>query len=92
MKIRQFACIAIAFLWLLPCEKAYSREKSARENNTLRIMSYNVRNCNGLDKVVDFQRIADVINKACPDVVAVQELDSVTKRSKGRFVLRDLAE
>lgn len=92
MKIRQFVCIAIAFLWLLPCEKAYSREKSARENNTLRIMSYNVRNCNGLDKVVDFQRIADVINKACPDVVAVQELDSVTKRSKGRFVLRDLAE
>jgi hypothetical protein len=27
----------------------------------LTIMSYNVRNCNGMDGVTDFQRVADII-------------------------------
>ena len=44
-----------------------------------------------MDLVTNLQRVADVIDKACPDVVAVQEIDSVTKRSGGKDVLRDLA-
>ena len=46
-------------------------------------MSYNVRNARGLDNVTDYQRVADVINSVKPDILAVQELDSVTGRSKG---------
>ena len=47
----------------------------------LKLMTYNVRNANGLDGVRSYQRIADVIRKANSDVVAVQELDSITLRS-----------
>jgi endonuclease/exonuclease/phosphatase family metal-dependent hydrolase len=44
-----------------------------------------------MDNVTDYQRIADVINGVAPDVVALQELDSVTNRSKGVDVLTRLA-
>lgn len=60
--------------------------------DVVRMMSYNVRNGNGLDNVRNFQRIANVINNARPDVVAVQELDSVTARSGKTDVLKEIAE
>jgi endonuclease/exonuclease/phosphatase family metal-dependent hydrolase/predicted phosphodiesterase len=61
------------------------------EKNTVSIMSYNIRNAKGLDDVTDYQRLADVILREAPDVVAVQELDSVTGRSKGVDVLHEIA-
>lgn len=64
----------------------------SRNQDALRVMCYNVRNCKGMDGVTDYQRVADVINRASPDVVAVQELDSVTKRSQERFVLKEIAD
>jgi endonuclease/exonuclease/phosphatase family metal-dependent hydrolase len=44
-------------------------------------MSYNIRNAVGMDNTADYRRIADVITNTAPDVVALQELDSVTTRS-----------
>lgn len=55
-------------------------------------MTYNVRNGSGMDGVKDFARTAAVINREKPDVVAIQELDSVTGRSKGAYVLGELAK
>lgn len=60
-------------------------------NGTLRIMSYNIRNAKGMDLKTDYRRIANVINGLTPDVVAVQEADSATNRSKGVDVLAELA-
>lgn len=54
---------------------------SAQAQNTLRLMTYNIKNANGMDNVQNFQRVANVINNACPDAVAIQELDSMTNRS-----------
>jgi endonuclease/exonuclease/phosphatase family metal-dependent hydrolase len=59
--------------------------------DTIRVMSYNTRNCRGMDNIVDYKRIADVINDAAPDVIALQELDSATVRSKGVDVLAQLS-
>lgn len=58
-----------------------------QEDNSIRLMSYNVRNARGLDNITDYQRVADVINSVQPDILAVQELDSVTRRSNGADVL-----
>ncbi len=57
-----------------------------------RLMSYNVRNCLGLDGEVSYDRVARVINDAAPDAVALQELDSMTTRYPEQDVLRNLAE
>lgn len=59
---------------------------------TLRVMTYNVRNGVGLDNVLNYNRTAQVINNAQADVVAIQELDSITARSAKVDVLRQLAE
>lgn len=61
-------------------------------DNSIRIMSYNVRNCRGMDEKIDYQRVADVINKVNPDLLAIQELDSASTRSNGVFALKELAD
>ncbi|MDR2233461.1 MAG: endonuclease/exonuclease/phosphatase family protein [Tannerella sp.] len=70
---------------------ALNSQTYPQTENTIRVMSYNIRNANGMDNVLDYQRVADVITQVAPDVVAVQELDSVTNRSKGVDVLARLA-
>ena len=65
---------------------------SAFSQDTLKVMTYNIRNGNGMDKVRSYERIADVILKHDPDVVAVQELDSMTTRSNQTYVLAEVAE
>lgn len=47
----------------------------------LTIATYNVHHCEGLDGVVDVARIAAVIERLRPDVVALQELDEGWERS-----------
>lgn len=80
-----------ALLALMPLSNLCAQETGAREANTLRIMSYNIRNGRGMDNVLDLQRTADVINRLSPNLVAVQEVDSVTGRSGQTDVLRELA-
>lgn len=62
-----------------------------QSQNRLTVLTYNVRNAIGLDGRRDMRRIADVIRKSNADVVALQELDSVTNRSAQTYVLGDIA-
>ena len=57
----------------------------------VRVMSYNVRNGHGVDGIRSIERCADVIRKANPDIVAVQELDSMNRRNN-RYMLGDMAK
>ena len=65
---------------------------SVFSQDTLKVMTYNIRNGNGMDEVCSYERIADVILKQNPDVVAIQELDSMTKRSNQTYVLGEVAK
>jgi endonuclease/exonuclease/phosphatase family metal-dependent hydrolase len=51
--------------------------------NSLRIMTYNVHSCIGMDGKLAPERIARVIARANPDVVALQELDVGRARTEG---------
>src|SRR5690606_25634562 len=51
------------------------RRRPAARAETLRVMTYNVHSCIGMDGKLDPERIARVIARARPDVVALQELD-----------------
>ena len=64
---------------------------SLGQNQQLQIMSYNVRHCAGMDMVVDYDRTANVIVQQQPDVIALQELDSMTGRSGHHDQLGELA-
>lgn len=66
--------------------------RPALTNDSISILTYNVKNCTGMDGVTDYNRIAGVIRKTDADFTAIQELDSITTRSKGVFVLDTLAK
>ena len=59
--------------------------------NPVQVMTYNVRHCAGMDLVLDYDRTANVIAQHKPDLVALQELDSMTGRSEHRYQLGELA-
>jgi endonuclease/exonuclease/phosphatase family metal-dependent hydrolase len=54
-------------------------------SGVIRVMSYNIHHANppskAKDSTIDMQAIADVIIKANPDLVALQEVDNRTTRS-----------
>lgn len=58
----------------------------------VRMMSYNIHGGVGLDEKRDLERIADVIRQADPDVVALEEVDSVTERSGKVDMMKVLGE
>ena len=85
--MRKWFIWAIVMIGCLPINKALAQQSGDAERNTLRIMSYNIRNGRGMDEVTDLGRIADAICKVAPDVVAVQEVDSVTGNETTRLMI-----
>jgi endonuclease/exonuclease/phosphatase family metal-dependent hydrolase len=65
---------------------------NSEETETMRVLCYNIHYGQGNDGVYDLQRLADVINRAKPDLVALQEVDVVVKRSGRVHQLRELAK
>ncbi len=62
------------------------------ERQPLRVMSYNIHYGQGNDGRYDLERLAAVIAKAKPDLVALQEVDVGVKRSGRVHQARRLAE
>jgi endonuclease/exonuclease/phosphatase family metal-dependent hydrolase len=58
----------------------------------LRVMTYNVHGCVGVDRRLDPGRIASVIEACAADVVALQELDVGRTRSGGVDQPREIAD
>lgn len=62
---------------------SFSSSAWTEEPITLRVLSYNIHHCQGVDGKFDIERIAKVIESAKPDLVALQEVDQKTARSYG---------
>lgn len=93
MKLLMKQKIVLAFLLaglLLSCVRQDLKSQPLQSTQVI-VMSYNVRHCAGMDLVVDYDRTASVIAKQQPDIVALQELDSMTGRSGQRDQLGELA-
>jgi endonuclease/exonuclease/phosphatase family metal-dependent hydrolase len=58
----------------------------------LRIATYNIHKCRGLDRQVSPSRIADVLREINADIVALQEVVSVTTGTREQDQARFLAE
>ena len=48
---------------------------------TVRVLTYNIRHGEGMDRVYDLARLADIMRSAEPDLIALQEVDRGTQRS-----------
>jgi len=56
-------------------------DASAQTTDTLRILAYNTHHGEGMDGVLDLDRIGRVINSVAPDLVALQEIDRFAERT-----------
>lgn len=88
---RQLGIRAVTIALLLTFVAA-PHAKSAEPPLRLRVLCYNVHWCLGTDGKYDIARVADVINKAKPDLVALQEIDVGVKRSGRVHDVRELSK
>ena len=71
---------------------ASSSRPTERAENKLRLLTYNIHSCIGLDGRVLPERIARIIGRLAPDLVCLQEVDRGMARSGGRDQVAELAE
>lgn len=83
--------VIIYLLLLFSCVRC-SVSKGRTGIDSLKILSYNVRNARGMDNVTDYGRVATIIKRIDADCAALQELDSATERSNGDLVIEELAK
>lgn len=74
-----------------PQERQTSQASQAKTAGIVRVMTYNVHSCIGLDGKMSPQRIARVIAQGEPDIVALQELDVGRPRTRGRNQAEEIA-
>ena len=88
----------LCILWLLAglCVQGTLRALPARADEPaprrLRVLCYNIHHGEGLDGKVDLPRLADVIRRTEPDLVALQEVDDRTQRTGHVNQIEVLAE
>lgn len=66
--------------------------RSARAKKTLRVMTYNIHVGVGMDKKLDLERIADVIENEHVELVGLQEVDRFVKRTELRDEVLELVK
>jgi len=93
---KTFLCVVLLGVCLLallfPTTQATNSSPAVSFKKILRIMTYNIHVGVGMDKKLDLQRIADVINKEKPDLVGLQEVDRGVKRTEGKDEIVELAQ
>ena len=57
---------------------------------TVRLTSYNIQHGQGMDGRIDYDRLARILRKSKAEVVAVQEVDSATRRIGGLYSLEEI--
>ena len=74
-----------------PAPRAAPRRCASPTNALLRVVTYNVHYCRGLDGRFAPERIARILRDLEPDLIALQELDCGRPRSRGDDQLAELA-
>lgn len=85
------ALVSFALFGIIIFVLGEGRSVSASPRTKFRIMTYNIHVGVGMDKRLDLERIAGVINQEHPDLVGLQELDRGVKRTEGVDEIAELA-
>ena len=88
--MQKHLCLLLSAVLFLSC--IASSAKEIEKHHILRVMSYNIHHGEGMDGKIDIERIAKVISKENPDLVALQEVDKFCTRSGKRDMAAELSE
>jgi endonuclease/exonuclease/phosphatase family metal-dependent hydrolase len=67
------------------------KELKSAAKSSLTVMTFNIRHAEGMDGKVSLERVLDVVRRAEPDIVALQEVDRNKYRSGFQDQIVDLA-
>ncbi len=75
----------LRFGWLVAllvgCASVVSQNESSKAPDSIRVLAYNIHHGEGMDGITDLRRIAGFISELGPDLVTLQEVDSVVERT-----------
>ncbi len=57
------------------CAATAALPEESPQNHTVRVLAYNIRHGEGMDRELDLERVAAVIRAVRPDIVTLQEVD-----------------
>ncbi|MBD3393950.1 MAG: oxidoreductase [Chitinivibrionales bacterium] len=92
LRPRELRFAALRLLGRYPLAIKHRPAALRSERGVMRMMTYNTHGCRGSDGVVRTDRIARVISRYDPDVVALQELDVGQERSAYADQAKEIAE
>lgn len=82
--------IYVLLLAILVARSGTALGQPQQQGHMLRVVSYNIRHGEGMDEQINLKRIAEVISRHNPDLVALQEVDKGCKRSGKRDIAKEL--
>lgn len=91
--VASMALGVVGWMWLgLGYAVADAAEAEPSTGAELRVLTYNIHHAEGTDGVIDYARLARMIQAFEPDVVALQEVDRMTGRVERVDQIQRLAE
>jgi len=87
-----FGCLLALFMPALTGAADSASGGKRQEGKPLRIMAYNIRTGLGMDNKRSLERVAEVIKKFKPDLLALQEIDRNCLRSGGVDIAAELGK
>lgn len=89
--MRTVSSLLLVLSMFIPTLHAEETELGETEAGaSLRIVVYNIRHGRGMDNEVDIPRIAEVLTRENPDLVALQEVDKLCNRSGNQDIAAEL--
>ena len=73
--------VLVIVLGLPGCTPMQETRAETGQNRTVRVLAYNIRHGEGMDRELDLERVAVVIRAARPDIVTLQEVDRNVSRT-----------
>lgn len=92
LPLRSRLTIWLYFVATVAIASAFPIHSEGEESYKLRVLCYNIHYSQGMDGIYDIERLAAVINRSKPDLVALQEVDVGVRRSGRIHEAQRLAE
>jgi len=82
----------LAILNSASLKRIHDSRKNVHLGNTIKVMTYNIHSCIGIDGKLFVSRIGRIIGRQAPDIVALQEVDRNMRRTGRTDQIRLLAD
>ncbi|HEX9828797.1 MAG TPA: endonuclease/exonuclease/phosphatase family protein [Bacteroidota bacterium] len=88
----QYICLQFVVLLILLSGVGCGSSRTLPDASILRVLTFNIHHGEGTDGEIDIKRIAKLIQDSGADIVALQEIDRWTERTKKIDIMNELVD